>query len=101
VNLFDLCVLLCISFIIFQFWRIRSISEMTKRYLAAYCDKHHLQLISVARKKSSLNFSSGKMDWRTIYYFEFSSNGEDAYVGEVELIGNKVFRTHLPAYKIS
>lgn len=100
-NLFDLCVLLVISFVAFQFWRIRSISEMTKRYLATYCDQQHLQLISVARKKSTLGFGSGKMDWRSTYYFEFSSNGEDAYTGEVELIGNKIIRTELPAYKIS
>ncbi len=43
-----------IGFTGYQFWRIRAISEQTNTYLKQYCDKHGLQLLSVARAKTQL-----------------------------------------------
>ena len=84
----------------YQFWRIRAISEQTNTYLKQYCDKHGLQLLSVARAKTRFSFKYGKPDWHSLFHFEFSSNGEDRYTGEVELIGVRVMRTEVPPHRV-
>ena len=99
-TLLELVVWMVIGFTGYQFWRIRAISEQTNTYLKQYCDKHGLQLLSVARAKTRFSFKYGKPDWHSLFNFEFSSNGEDRYTGEVELIGVKVVRTELPPYKV-
>ena len=46
-SLFDLVLLIAIGLVMFQFWRIRAISEAARQYLEHYCEKNQLQLISV------------------------------------------------------
>jgi len=53
-TLLELVVWMVIGFTGYQFWRIRAISEQTNTYLKQYCDKHGLQLLSVARAKTRL-----------------------------------------------
>ena len=100
-SLLDILLLCVISVIIFQFWRIRAISERAQNYLHQYCEKHHLQLISVARQKTRLGFHRGKLDWHTQFQFEFSGNGEDSYQGVLSMTGLTVVDTQLPAYRIN
>ncbi|QCZ94330.1 DUF3301 domain-containing protein [Salinimonas iocasae] len=83
-----------------QFWRIRSISEQAYLQIGRYCETHHLQLLSVARKRTRLSFKYGKIDWLSSFAFEFSGNGEDRYTGHVDMIGKHVIRTQLPPYKV-
>lgn len=99
-TLLELVVWLVIGFTGYQFWRIRAISEQTNTYLKQYCDKHNLQLLSVARAKTRFSFKYGKPDWHSLFNFEFSSNGEDRYTGEVELIGVRVMRTEVPPHRV-
>lgn len=99
-SLFDLVLLIAIALVMFQFWRIRAISEAARKYLEHYCEKHQLQLISVARSKTRLGSHRGKLDWHTQFRFEFSGNGEDSYQGQISLAGMKVIATELPAYRI-
>ena len=99
-TLLELVVWMVIVFTGYQFWRIRAISERTNAYLKQYCDKHGLQLLSVARAKTRLSFKYGKPDWHSVFNFEFSSNGEDRYTGEVELIGVRVMRTEVPPHRV-
>ncbi|MEW9797650.1 DUF3301 domain-containing protein [Alteromonas sp. CYL-A6] len=96
----ELVTWLLVGFIAFQFWRIRSISEAIEKYLAEYCASHQLQLLSVARKQTRLSFKTGKPQWHSLYLFEFSSTGEDRYQGELECIGMRIIRTHVPVHKI-
>ena len=97
-TLLEFTVWLCLAFVIFQFWRIRSISETADKYIKQYCDTHQLQLLSVARAKTSLTFKYQKPDWLSLYRFEFSGNGEDKYTGEITLVGHPVINTTLPPY---
>ncbi len=48
----------------------------------------------------SVLFKYGKPDWHSVFNFEFSSNGEDRYTGEVELIGVRVMRTEVPPHRV-
>lgn len=100
-NLTDIVLLLVIVVVAYQFWRIRAITEQANRYLQQYCEQQQLQLISVARRKTRLTIFKGKLDWHNYFDFEFSGNGEDSYLGEVEMKGLSVLSTNLPAYRIS
>ncbi|APE05109.1 MULTISPECIES: DUF3301 domain-containing protein [Alteromonas] len=99
-TLLELVLWLSIAFVSYQFWRIREISEKTNTYLRQYCDKHQLQLLSVARVKTRISLKYGKPDWNSVFMFEFSSNGEDRYSGEVELVGSRIMRTDLPPHRV-
>ena len=100
-TLAELTLFLCLLLIGFQFWRIRSISERANLHIQQYCQTHQLQLLSVARRKTRLSFKYAKIDWHSVFVFEFSGNGEDRYVGEMGLIGQRVLRTHLPPYRVN
>jgi hypothetical protein len=100
-TLSDIVVLLVVIVIIFQFWRLREIAETAKSHLNQYCDEHDLQFIAVARHKTRLTTVKGKIDWRCVFCFEFSSNGEDAYIGTLTMNGLTVTKTDIPAYRIN
>lgn len=99
-NLFDLTLLLGILLVALQFWRIRAITEKAHQHLAAYCQTHQLQLISVARHKTRLGSYRGKLDWQSGFIFEFSGNGENSYQGELSMSGTKVLKIDTPAYRM-
>ena len=96
----ELTLFLLIGFAGFQFWRIRSISEAAFEHARLYCDTHHLQLLTLARRSTRLTFKYAKPDWHSRFEFEFSGNGEDGYTGEMEMVGKRVLRTQLPPYRV-
>jgi hypothetical protein len=100
-NLFDIVLLMIIVVASMQFWRIRAISEQAKAYLQRYCEQNGLQLLSIARRKTRLTRTQGRIDWYNEFHFEFSSTGEDSYEGELVMSGLKVLKTELPAYRIN
>jgi hypothetical protein len=99
-TLLELVIWLTIGFTGYQFWRIRAISESAYQYLAQYCNTHQLQLLSVSRAKTRFSFKYGKPDWHNVFNFEFSSNGEDRYSGQVDLIGVRIVRTDVPPHRV-
>lgn len=99
-TLFDIVLLLVVGVAMFQFWRIRSFSERANDYLQQYCDGQGLQLISVARLKTRIGVSKGKLDWKSQFQFEFSSTGEDQYIGVIDMIGSKVISTYTPPFRV-
>ncbi|GAC14348.1 DUF3301 domain-containing protein [Aliiglaciecola lipolytica] len=101
INLTDILVLFIIAAIMFQFWRIRAISEQAKVYLENYCELNGLQLISIARSKTRVILFKAKLDWYTEFSFEFSSTGEERYLGTLKMRGLSVENVDVPAYRIS
>ncbi|MCC2618154.1 DUF3301 domain-containing protein [Aestuariibacter halophilus] len=97
----DVVVLLILALVIGQFWRIRAITEAANRYMRHYCEQHSLQFIALARHKTRLRVYQGRLTWYNEFLFDFSGNGEDASQGTLVMLGNKVLRTDLPAYRIS
>lgn len=100
-DLLNLLLLLGVSLIIFQFWRLRAIAEHMVQYANQYCKKHGLQYISLARTGTKFTGYKGKLDWQLSYQMEFSSDGESGYTGTIECHGKNVIRMDLPAYKIN
>ena len=92
--------LLLIIAIGMQFWSLRGISEQAYRYLAGYCDKQGLQLLSVARTRTRPIWFRGKLTWSTEFSFEFSGNGEDKSIGSVWLKGHTVTQIDVPPYRL-
>lgn len=99
-NLLDLILLILIVLVAGAFWRVRAISEAVKQHLEAYCDRQNLQLISVARVKTRIGSYRGKLDLHSEFAFEFSGNGENAYQGEVKMVGVTLLDVQTPAYRI-
>lgn len=99
-SLGELVLWLVIAFVVFQFWRIRSISEAANLYLQHYCKSHQLQLLSVARKTTRLSLKTGKPDWYSEFAFEFSSSGDDRYQGTLIMVGRYVTKTDVPVHRI-
>lgn len=97
-NLTDILIMLALVVIAIQFWRIRAITEFVQHYLAGYCEKLHLQLLSVAREKTGVMLHRGKPDWKTRFNFEFSSDGTNRYQGYIEMEGMRVSKVHLPPH---
>ncbi|MFS1703033.1 DUF3301 domain-containing protein [Alteromonas sp. AMM-1] len=99
-NLLDVFLLVLIAASGALFWRIRMISEAASRYLNQYCDSQHLQLISVARRRTRPMLYRGKLDWRSEFDFEFSSTGQDCYTGNLTMNGLTVVATQTPPHRI-
>ncbi|WP_158770873.1 DUF3301 domain-containing protein [Paraglaciecola sp. L1A13] len=98
-NLFDLTLFFIILLVIFQFWRMRAITEKANQHLQQYCEKHGLQLISVARHKTRIGSYLGKLDWQSCFIFEFSGNGENSYQGTLTMAGQHILQVETPAYR--
>lgn len=97
-NLLDIVILLVIIVVAFQFWRIRAITEFVNVYMSKYCEQMNLQLLTVARNKTGLTIHRGKLDWKTQFLFEFSSDGSNKYQGTVDLKGMQVGQIYLPPH---
>ncbi|WP_353369528.1 DUF3301 domain-containing protein [Aliiglaciecola sp. NS0011-25] len=46
-------------------------------------------------------FHKAKLDWYTEFSFEFSSTGEERYLGLLKMRGVSVDDVNVPAYRIS
>ena len=80
----------------------RQIAEAARLHATKYCKKEHLQLISVARRQSRPKIS--KQDGLfmcSVFDFEFSSDGESHYQGNLTLKGVKLESIFLPPFKIN
>ena len=99
-TLSSLVILLSLSWIAFQFWRLRGMAEFSMAHAKRYCDQHDLQFLSLARRSTRISTFRGKLDWKVVYQLEFSSNHEDAYIGTMTSFGNRVIEMNLPVYKI-
>jgi hypothetical protein len=97
----SLVILLSLSWIAFQFWRLRGMAEFSIQYANKYCEENNLQFLSLARRSTRIASHKGKLDWKIVYQLEFSSSGSDAYIGTMTSFGNKVIEMNLPAYKIN
>lgn len=96
-NLLSFTMLCAIGYL---FWQNRSISEAAVAHVTRYCDKHNLQMISVARKKTRIAVIAGKLGWKTEFEFEFSGNKENKYAGVLCMSNRIATSIDVPAYRI-
>lgn len=80
-------------------WKLRQQSEFANTIIAQHCQKLGLQLLSTAR--SHFNYKLGKDFLRANFVFEFSSDGENRYQGNLSLSGLMQPRFELPPYRVA
>ncbi len=97
----NLFAILGLTLFCFLFWQQRRQSEYANQAILHYCKKMQLQPLSIARHSYGFKLSNGKKALHTIYTFEFSSIGDDRYIGKLIMIGFKIAKFDLPAYRIA
>lgn len=81
------------------FWRERQKSELAAMALRRYCKSNGLQLLSVAL--SHRRWRRAPFGLVNCYQFEFSSDGESNYTGQLRLRGNQIEGIDLPPFRMS
>lgn len=76
------------------FWHQRRQAELAWQYMRRYCQHHDLQLLSLARSHRALAHQPLRL--LTYYEFEFSSDGESHYLGQLRMQGLQVVGVELP-----
>lgn len=93
--------LLVAIIVVYFFWYQRSLSETAKQHAVRYCEKHNVQLLSIALVKRKLSRNSrGRVAFETEYVFEFSGDGESKYEGFITLKDKHLANVDMPAFKI-
>lgn len=100
-DLFSLVLLMTITLVFYQFWRLRAVAEYIIPVAKQYCTKENLQFISIARKSTRFKAYKGKLDWHLTYFLYFSSDGENEYIGEIVCHGKHMVSIQLPAFRIN
>ncbi|MDT7524781.1 MULTISPECIES: DUF3301 domain-containing protein [Idiomarinaceae] len=99
-QLSDAMLLIFIGFIIFLFWQGRRQAEQARRYAAAYCKNHQLQLLDIAWQAGRPARFERHWGWRSSYQFAFSSDGESRYEGELVMLNLRLLEVNTPAYRL-
>lgn len=90
--MFDLTsvwILLLVFAIIGAFWKLRSFAELARVAAKDYCQKHGLQLLSVAMANVRIRFHKGLLLVVT-FDLNYSPEGITAKQGEIEIVNGKV-----------
>ena len=80
------------------FWLQRQQAEVAWQYMRRYCQHHDLQLLSLARTHRALGHKPLRL--LTYYQFEFSSDGESHYQGQLCMQGLHVASVELPPHRL-
>lgn len=97
----DFYILLAIFLLGWFFVYQRNVAEKAKQSTKQYCEKNGLQFISLARIKTRMGFNKRLgLFWTNHFEFEFSGDGESAYVGTIALQNLKVINIDLPPFRV-
>jgi len=101
-ELLNIIGLIGLLFVGWLFWQTRLLAETAKLATTEYAEKHGLQILTLARLslKPSRN-ERGRFCWKAQYQFEFSSDGESYYIGNIIVNGKRVISIETPAYRQS
>lgn len=88
---------------IYSFYQLTLMREQAYKIAEQHCKTHELQLLdqNVAIKRLWFKRDSNRY-WHIwlSFHFEFSSTGEERYIGKVILLGGKLQNIILPAYRM-
>lgn len=99
-ELINVLALLTLALIFWLFWQTRVMAEIAKNATDQYGEKHGLQILSLARIKLTPSRNErGHFCWQANYQFEFSSDGESYYLGNIVINGKRVKSIETPAYR--
>ncbi|QUJ66915.1 DUF3301 domain-containing protein [Photobacterium sp. GJ3] len=90
--------ILAIAILGWLFWQQRRQSELAQQYIGLRCKQLGLQVLSVARGSHQFKDKHGRWRWQTVYLFEFSANGADAYQGYATFKGMRPVQFDVPPH---
>ncbi|GKQ66852.1 hypothetical protein KAM344_20170 [Aeromonas caviae] len=90
--------ILLLGLVGWAFWQQRRQAELAWQYMRRYCQHHDLQLLSLARTHRALRHKPLRL--LTYYQFEFSSDGESHYQGQLCMQGLHVAGVELPPHRL-
>ncbi|WP_318500027.1 DUF3301 domain-containing protein [Photobacterium leiognathi] len=92
--------ILLVAIIAFLFWQQRRQTELAQYFIEQRCKNMGLQLLSFARGKHKLKDHQGEWGWRTVFIFEFSADGHDAYQGYLEMKRLRASHFFIPPHRL-
>lgn len=95
-------IIILVSTLLYLFWQDRRAAETAREYAKRHCEKLNVQFLSIACQRKRLGIlKNGKPGLKTAFMWEFSSNGEDTYVGTLHLEDAKVISVDVPPHKLN
>lgn len=91
-----------IGALVLLWWHGRGIKDAALRATRRHCNELDLQLLDESLVLRSLRVARderGMLRLRRRYSFEFSATGDERYSGTTLLLGRRVKRIELPAYR--
>ncbi|MGF1688010.1 DUF3301 domain-containing protein [Photobacterium japonica] len=96
-NLFGILLLAIVGYL---FWQQRRQTELAQAFIHQRCEQLGLQLLNTARGAHQWRDLQGRWYWHTLYWFEFSADGVDAYQGHVIMRGFRPASWHIPPHRM-
>ncbi|RCU51059.1 MULTISPECIES: DUF3301 domain-containing protein [Corallincola] len=84
-------------------WRAREVKELALKAARAHCEQMNVQLLDYSTYQQRLRIkrgSDGKLHLLRTFQFEFSSMGEDRYLGKIEMLGKRMQHIELAPHRI-
>jgi hypothetical protein len=97
----SLWLIMTVSAVIYFFWLNRKIAEAAQAHAKNQAEKLQVQLLDVACKKQRLGLlRTGKPGLKSIFIFDFSSDGQSRYQAEMTMEDIKLVDVLVPPHKI-
>ena len=96
-------VMLILALIAWFWWDSRGAAEHATRVARQYCESMNVSFLNdtVAGQKVRLKRNlTGRMTLERSYFFEFASDGQQRYRGEVVMLGKRVKSIQLDPHRI-
>lgn len=84
----------------YLFWQQRRQDELAQHFINQRCEHLGLQLLNTARGGHKVKDQHGRWYWHTVYWFEFSADGQDSYQGHIVMRGFKPATVHIPPHRM-
>lgn len=103
VELKELITLFVLVLFVSYWWRAKGVKEVALQAVRNYCKEMDIDMLDEFVMLRALWFKrNGKGEWCIwrSYDFEFSTTGEDRYLGKIVMLGNEVQNVMVEPHKI-
>jgi hypothetical protein len=100
---FNLLVILTLCLLVFYWWHSGDFKDRAMRFTSRHCEHFNLQLLDQSMVIKGLwleKNDSGALSVRRRYQFEFSSTGEQRYLGLLTMVGSKLKSIDTETYQL-
>ncbi len=100
----DILTLLLLLAVLWFWWDSRGVAEQAITVARKHCEKLGLTFLNdtVAWKRIRLRRNKrGRMQIQRSYFFEFASDMQQRYSGEIVMLGKQTVKVNLDTYRIS